>query len=195
LPTWLGTHAIRDSLGSTPKIGRTMTAIRDRSLTLALVFSALLHLTLFMLMPLLPKPGEGAVIEPPLEVALLPPEPPKAKPAAPAPRQMVAPPDQINDRPPENPHFESDRDNTVEHETVNPGVPNPGPAEPPAPKAGPAQKASVPDRAPPAKPHQLPERPAPAPVPAPRQAIAEPKHAPALDDLFLGDKLVNTHPA
>lgn len=172
-----------------------MTAIRDRSLTLALVFSALLHLTLFMLMPLLPKPGDGAVIEPPLEVALLPPEPPKAKPAAPAPRQMVAPPDQINDRPPENPHFESDRDNTVEHETVNPGVPNPGPAEPPAPKAGPAQKASAPDRASPAKAHQLPERPAPAPVPAPRQAIAEPKHAPALDDLFLGDKLVNTHPA
>ncbi len=173
-----------------------MTATRDRSLTLAIAFSALLHLTLYLLMPILPLPslGDRTVIEPPLEVALLPPEPPKAKPAAPAPKQMVAPPDRINDQPPENPHFESDRDNTVEHETVNPGVPNPGPAEPPAPKAGPAQKASLPDRAPPAKPHQAPERPAPA-VPAPRPALAEPKRAPALDDLFLGDKLVNTHPA
>jgi hypothetical protein len=168
----------------------SMTAIRDRSLTLAIAFSALLHLSIFSLLPL-PKPGSRADVEPPLEVALLPPEVPKPPPAAPAPRQMVAPPDQINDRAPENPHFESDRDNTVEHETVNPGVPNPGPAEPPAPKPAAPQKAAVPDRAPPARPHQLAERPAPAE----RQVMQEPKRAPALDDLFLGDKLVNAHPA
>jgi len=168
-----------------------MTTTRDRSLTFAIALSALLHLSAFLLLPM-PKPGSRTDVETPLEVALLPPEVPKPPPAAPAPRQMVAPPDHINDRPPENPHFESDRDNTVEHETVNPGVPNPGPAEPPAPKAAP-QKAVVPDRPPPAKPHQLAEHAPPAP--AQHQAMSEPKHAPALDDLFLGDKLVNTHPA
>ena len=101
---------------------------------------------------------------------------------------MVAPPDVINDRPPENPRFESDRDNTVEHETVNPGVPNPGPIAPPAPKQpAPPQRASVPDRAPAAKPKpQQAARPAPEPKAEPREA----KRVPALDDLFLGDKLV-----
>jgi hypothetical protein len=162
-----------------------MTATRDRSLTFAIALSALLHLSIFLLLPM-PKPGSRTAIEPPLEVALLPPEPPKPA-AAPAARQLVAPPDQINDRAPENPHFESDRDNTVEHETVNPGVPNPGPEVPPAPKPAAPQRAVVPDRPPPAQPRQLAERPAPLP----RQATHEPKHAPALDDLFASrDELV-----
>src|SRR5205085_7110489 len=120
------------------------------------------------------------VVDAPLEVALLPPEQPKPPPAAPAPRQMVAPPDQINDRAPENPHFESDRDNEVEHETVNPGVPNPGPEAPPAPKAAPQPRAVAPDRPPPARQPQMAAKPAPAVRPAP----PEPKRAPALDDLF-----------
>ncbi len=166
------------------------TATSDRRLALAIAFSALLHLSLLSLMPYLPKPAPGAVVEPPLEVALLPPDMPAKAPAAPAARQLVAPPDQINDRAPEHPHFESDRDNTVEHETVNPGVPNPGPDAPPAPKpqpAAPAQRASAADRPPPAKPRQLAERAAP---PA-RAAASEAKRAPALDDLFASpDELV-----
>jgi hypothetical protein len=146
-----------------------------RPFALAIALSALFHLLVFLLLPL-PDGGARAVVEPPLEVALLQPEPPKP-PAAPAVRQMVAPPDRINDRPPENPHFESDRDNTVDHETVAPGVPNPGVEAPPAPKAQPV----APQRPAPAPPKQLAQRPAPPPRPA---APPEPKHAPALDDLF-----------
>ena len=150
-----------------------------RPFALAIALSALLHLLAFLLLPL-PEGGARPVVEPPLEVALLPPEPPAPAPP-PARRQMVAPPDRINDRSPENPHFESDRDNTVEHETVNPGVPNPGPLAPPAAKAAPPQPAVVPDRPPPARQRQAAERP----------AAPEPKHAPALDDFFASkDELV-----
>ena len=117
--------------------------------------------------------------------------PSRRKPApAPAARQLVAPPDQINDRVPEKPHFESDRDNTVEHETVNPGVPNPGPAAPPvqAPKPAVPQQASIPDRPRPAKPRQ---QQAERAAPPPRPVAQEPKRAPALDDLFASrDELV-----
>lgn len=162
-----------------------MSATSDRPFALAIALSALLHLMVFAWMPLR-SAGTLPLPEAPLEVALLPPEPPKPA-AAPAARQLVAPPDQINDRAPENPHFESDRDNTVEHETVNPGVPNPGVAAPPAPKPAPAARAVAPDRPPPAKPRQLAEQ---RPAPAPRQPPIEAKRAPALDDLFLGDKLV-----
>jgi len=150
-----------------------------RPLALAIAVSALLHLLAFLLLPL-PSGDARPVFEPPLEVALLPPEQPKP-PAAPAPRQMVAPPDQINDRAPENPHFESDRDNEVEHETVNPGVPNPGPEAAPAPKAAPQPRPVAPDRPPPARqPKQTAAKPAPPLKPAP----PEPKRAPAFDDLF-----------
>ncbi len=164
-----------------------MNAHRDRSLTYAIALSALVHLTAFLTLPL-PKLADRTVVERPLEVALLPPEAPKPVPA-PAKRQIVAPPDQINDRVPENPRFESDRDNTVEHETVNPGVPNPGPLAPPAPKV-PPQSASVPERAP----RPQPERAAPPPkavtrqpkaaAPPPKAVVQDPRHAPALDDLF-----------
>lgn len=139
-------------------------------------------------MPYVPKSAPPA-IDIPLEVALAPPEPapPPKPPASSAPRQMVAPPDQINDRAPEKPHFESDRDNAVEHETVNPGVPNPGSGAPPAPKPAPAQRAALPDKPPP-KPRQLAEqRPAAAPKAEPKAA----KPAPALDKLFAStDELV-----
>ena len=149
-----------------------------RPFALAITLSALLHLLILLLLPL-PEGGAGAVAEPPLEVALLPPEPRVPAPA-PAPRQMVAPPDHINDRAPENPRFDSDRDNTVEHETVKVGVPNPGPEVPPAPKPASQQRAIAPDRPPPARPRQLAQRPAPPP----RPAAPEPKPAPALDELF-----------
>ncbi len=163
-----------------------MSATSDRPLALAIGLSALLHLSLLLLMPMLPKGEPRPVIEAPLEVALLPPEPAKPAPA-PAARQLVAPPDRINDRVPENPRFESDRDNTVEHETVNPGVPNPGPVAPPAPKPAAPQRANIPDRPPPAKPRQQAERPAPPPKPV----VQEHKRAPALDDLFASrDELV-----
>jgi hypothetical protein len=164
-----------------------MTTFRDRPLTLAIALSFLLHLSILLLAPKLPT-REWQAPETPLEVALVPPEAPKPPPAAPAARQLVAPPDVINDRPPENPRFESDRDNTVERETVNPGVPNPGPIAPPAPKQpAPPQRASLPDRPAAAKPkQQQAARPAPEPKAEPREA----KRVPALDDLFLGDKLV-----
>lgn len=169
------------------RIAAPMTTFRDRPLTLAIALSFLLHLSILLLAPKLPT-REWQPPEIPLEVALVPPEAPKPPPAAPAARQMVAPPDVINDRPPENPRFESDRDNTVEHETVNPGVPNPGPMVPPAPKQpAPPRRASVPDRPAAAKPkQQQAARPAPEPKAEPREA----KRVPALDDLFLGDKLV-----
>jgi hypothetical protein len=166
-----------------------MGATSDRPLALAIALSALLHLSLLLLMPMLPKPEPRAPSEVPLEVALVPPEPPKPAPA-PAARQIVAPPDQINDRVPEKPHFESDRDNAVEHETVNPGVPNPGPLAPPvqAPKPAAPQRASIPDKPPPVKPpQQRAERAAPPPKPV----VEERKRAPALDDLFASrDELV-----
>lgn len=167
------------------RIPAPMHATSERPLTLAIALSALLHLSLLLLLPMLPKGEPRPPVEAPLEVALLPPEAPKV-PAAPAARQLVAPPDRINDRAPENPRFESDRDNTVEQETVNPGVPNPGPVAPPAPKPVPAERASAPSRAPAAKPQARAERPAPAPKAEPQEA----KRVPALDDLFLGDKLV-----
>jgi TonB-like protein len=163
-----------------------------RPFALAIALSALVHLLGFLLLPL-PAGGARPTIEPPLEVALLPPEPPP-RPAGPAPRQMVAPPDTINDQPPERPHFESDRDNTVEHETVNPGVPNPGPEAEPAPGAKSAARTapSVPDRPPPAPQPKAAQRPAPPP----RPAVAEAKHAPALDDLFASrDELVKAQRA
>jgi hypothetical protein len=164
-----------------------------RPFALAIALSALLHLLAFLLLPL-PTGAARPAAEAPLEVALLPPEPPKPPPAAPAPRQMVAPPDQVNDRAPENPHFESDRDNEVEHETVNPGVPNPGPEAPPAPapKAAPRPAVAA-DRPPPARqPKQAQERPATVAKPAP----PEPKRAPALDDLFAKtDELVRAQRA
>jgi hypothetical protein len=149
-----------------------------RPFALAIALSALLHLLAFLLLPL-PEGGALPVVEPPLEVALLPPDRP-APAIPPAARQMVAPPDRINDQAPANPRFESDRDNTVEHETVNPGVPHPGPEAPPAPKAAPPQRAVAPDRPPPVQQRQAAQRPAPPP----RPAAPEPKHAPALDDLF-----------
>ncbi|MCC6848482.1 MAG: hypothetical protein IT294_08280 [Deltaproteobacteria bacterium] len=160
------------------------TAQRDRHLPLAIAFSALLHASLLALAPYVPRNAPLPAFDAPLEVALAPPEPPKA-PTAPAPRQMVAPPDRINDRVPENPRFQSDRDNTVEHETVHPGVPNPGPAAAPAPKPVPPRAAGA-ERPAPTKARRLAER-----APAPRTEPKEARPAPALDRLFAStDELV-----
>ncbi len=158
-----------------------------RPFALAIALSVLLHALAFLLLPLLPLPDGGAraLVDEPLEVALLPPEPPVPPPAKS--RQLVAPPDTINDRPPENPRFESDRDNTVEKETVREGVPNPGPEPaPPAPPAAPEQPRRA-DKAPPARQREAPARAAPPSRPAPVEA----HHAPQLNDLFAStDELV-----
>src|SRR5689334_17340051 len=114
-----------------------------RPLLIAILASIVLH-TMALVLVHIPE-GQAVVDESPIEVALVPPQaalPPSVAPpqaaAAPAPQrpQMVAPPDVINDRPPDNPRFESDRDNTVLKETVSPGVPHPGepaPAQAPRP--------------------------------------------------------------
>ncbi len=160
-----------------------------RSLLLGLLASLALHAIALTLIRI----PEGQAIAPddaPIEVALAPPAELAPAPArAPAPampeqRQMVAPPDQINDRPPEHARFDSDRDNTVLKETVNPGVPHP--AAPPAP-------APAPRRA----------EPAPRARPAPRDSeedardatAAEPQRsrAPALEDLVRPDGRARAH--
>jgi len=91
----------------------------------ALVLSAVLHV---LGLATLRAPNGAAVVSdpPPIEVALL-----RADDLDPAERQLVAPPEKINDQPPDRPHFESDRDNTVLEESVRPGVPQPAPAAPP----------------------------------------------------------------
>ncbi|MEB2283930.1 MAG: hypothetical protein B6D46_08385 [Polyangiaceae bacterium UTPRO1] len=150
----------------------------DRHLAFAIAVSALLHASLLALVPYVPRGSSLPALDAPLEVALLPPEPLKAAPG-PAPRRMVAPPDQINDRAPENPRFQSDRDNAVEHETVNPGVPNPGPAVAPAPRPAAPPRPAAAERPPAAKARRLAERP-----PAPRVEPKEARPAPALDKLF-----------
>jgi hypothetical protein len=117
-----------------------------RPLLLAILASLVLH-TMALVLVRIPE-GQAITDAAPIEVALLPPQAPSANaplvrpaPAQPAPQQMVAPPDVINDRAPDHARFESDRDNTVLQETVNPGVPHPAaPVAPPPPQA-PARKA------------------------------------------------------
>lgn len=169
-----------------------------RPFVLAIGVSALVHALAVLLMPL-PYGGALPVPEPPpLEVALLQqPAPPPKPPPAPAARQIVAPPETINDRPPDNPRFESDRDNTVEHETVNPGVPNPGPAAEPAPQPQAPRPPVAADK----PPRAVAKAPAPPPAPheqkqpAAKPAEQAPRRAPALDDLFFGDQLVDAQRA
>jgi hypothetical protein len=160
----------------------------QRPFALAIAVSAVVHALALLFMPV-PPGGAVPVPDAPLEVALLQPEPPAAKPPPPAAaRQIVAPPATINDRAPENPRFESDRDNTVERETVNPGVPNPGPEALPAPRpaAPPQPPAAVEKPARAAKPPAARERQA-----ATKPVQPEPRHAPALNDLFAStDELV-----
>lgn len=124
-----------------------------RPLLLAIVLSLVLHTTALMLVHI--PEGRAVADEAPIEVALLPPQTPlttRPAPAEPERLQMVSPPDEINDRAPEHARFESDRDNTVLKETVNPGVPHPAappaPAvvQPPARKPEPARKETARDR-------------------------------------------------
>jgi TonB family protein len=131
-------------------------------------------------------------IQPPPVVVKLAPAPAEPKPApqqvakAPAPvaqtkpsQQIVAPSDQENNLPPDGRAFLSDRDNSVDKETIKKGNPEAGQQAPPqqqppppqpAPAQPPAQVASAPKPAPP---------PAPKPAPAPeRAAKAPPQKAP-----------------
>jgi len=160
-------------------------------LLLAILASLVLHALALTLINV--PEGQAIPDEAPIEVALAPttdqvpaPAPAPAMPAAPQQRQMVSPPDEINDKPPQNARFESDRDNTVLQETVNPGVPHPAAQAAPPP---PQRKAE----------------PAPREKPAPRAErdsddareakVAPPpkQRAPQLDDLFAPtDELVRT---
>ena len=158
---------------------------RRRSLLLALVVSFALHLTLLNL----PVPeGEAVARSPePIEVALLPPETRlPAQPAPEQPRQIVSPPEVVNDQPPERARFESDRDNTVLRETVRPGVPNPAV---PAPRTRPAPPVRRPPPRDEAKAEDGDEQTPPGGERASR-------HLPPLDDLFAStDELVRAQQA
>jgi hypothetical protein len=144
----------------------------DGGLLLALLLSVLAHALVLLVLPV-PQEQATAAVDLPIEVALAPRELPEPE----RPRQMVAPPDEINDRAPDRARFESDRDNTVLQETVAPGVPNPAPPVP-APKAA----APKPPRAP-ARDAQDGEDDA--------AAQKQRAHAPALGDLFAStDELV-----
>lgn len=156
-----------------------------RSLALALAASVALHAIALVLIHI--PDGEATSAEDaPIEVALAPPEPAPAPPSAPRaaapaalpPRQMVAPPDVINDRAPDNARFESDRDNTVLKETVAPGVPHPAPAAAPPPRQQPPPSRADAARA------RTAARDAADEEPAPRPKEARRDRAPALDDLF-----------
>ena len=154
-----------------------------RPLLLALLLSVALHALGLVLV----RPPDGQAVTPaaePIEVALLRPE--QLQPAEPSrPQQMVAPPDTINERKPDQARFESDRDNTVLQETVRPGVPNPGPAAPP-------RKAVAPPPQPPAAVAERSEG-TDAAGSGHEQAHRGRDHAPALEDLFAStDELVQS---
>jgi hypothetical protein len=147
-----------------------------RPLALALLGSLVLHAAALALIRI---PEGAAVVDDaaPIEVTRAPAAPAVAAPAVapPAPSQMVAPPDEINDRAPEHARFESDRDNTVLEETVRPGVPHPG--QPAAPAHPPARALDAAR----GRPHghdDIDEEPAPRP----KEAHRAPQ--PALADLF-----------
>lgn len=148
-----------------------------RPLLLALVLSIALH-TLMLVTVDIPEGRAVSRDESPIEIALLRPESRVAAepPPPPQPQQMVAPPDTVNDRAPDRPRFESDRDNTVLRETVHPGVPRPAPAvaaQRPAPPRPPSARAEA------------------AREDGVREREPEHGHAPALEDLFAStDELV-----
>ena len=170
-----------------------------RSLLLAIIASLLLH-TAALILVHIPE-GQAVTDEAPIEVALL--TPPQAAsvpapaaplaPAAPAPQpQMVAPPDEINDRAPDHTRFESDRDNTVLKETVNPGVPHPAapvPAQAPQPPQAPHKAEAARDR-------QRAEARDDADDDAAAKAKQARRPAPALEDLLVPtDELVRAQRA
>ncbi len=163
-----------------------MSRRRRSILPFAILVSLAIHVIFLTVMPV--PSGDALDRVQPIEVALL--RPPPLQPAARAakpeaeqrPRQMVAPPDEINDRAPENPRFESDRDNTVLHETVRQGVPNPAPPVP-VQKAPPAPKPERQARQ--AESNDRDEE------PAQHERTRAARPAPALEDLFAStDELV-----
>jgi len=179
--------------------GYNRALMRARPLLLAIVASLLLHTTALVLVHI--PEGHAVTEDAPIEVALVPPQAaianaplPKAPPAPqqqqPQPQQMVSPPDEINDRAPDHTRFESDRDNTVLKETVNPGVPHPA-APVPAQAPQPARKADAASRD---------RQHADARDESDSDAATKPKQArrsaPALDDLFAPtDELVRAQRA
>ncbi len=150
-------------------------------LSWALVLSMLLHGLLLSLLPLIqrahiefPRPAElldvdvlplpkPAAPPPPLGAAPVPVAP--APPAIPLPKQqIVSPPDQGEEKEPENARFLSDRNNTVKEEQIHRGEPLPGDPDavhkaPPQPVAKSNPERSQPERERPERAHAAePER-------------------------------------
>lgn len=165
---------------------------------IALVVSLIVHVIAFALLLLLRTGGTPDAALPPLldvDVVSLPPPAPVAKvqppppavapapqeepapPAIPIPeRQIVSPPDEGKEEEPKNARFLSDRNNTVQQQTVRKGEPEPGSARAPAPPA----PAPAPARAQPARPKVQPAAPPAAREAAPKQMA----RAPSLDQLL-----------
>ena len=169
-------------------------------LSWALLVSLLLHILLASLMPFLrranleiPKPPaflDVDVLPPPQAVPKAPPvaapqpapEKPQAapQPALPVPKnQIVAMPEQGEEKAPENTRLLSDRDNTVKEETIKRGEPAAGDPDakpkPPAPRVADAKPEAAPRK----------EAPAPHKVDAERAAPRDvPRALPKLDQLL-----------
>jgi hypothetical protein len=150
-----------------------MNSMTDQArLTWALVLSVIVHGLVLSLMPLWRSARVDLQLPALVDVDLVslpkpaPPPPPRAPaaaaPAAPAPpapaipvpqRQIVAPPEEGEEKAPENARFLSDRDNTVKEETVKRGEPLPGdPAARPRPPEPIAKLEAKPAPKPAAKP-------------------------------------------
>lgn len=175
-----------------------------RNLFVALLVALLVHALAFALLFVVRRGGAPEVSLPPLldvDVVSLPPPAPVAKPqpvppaaaaepapakeeAAPPPveipdRQIVSPPDAGKEEEPKNARFLSDRNNTVEQQTVRKGEPEPGSVRepaPPAPPPAPARQQAARPKAP------APARPAARVEAAPKQMARAP--APSLDQLL-----------
>lgn len=174
-------------------------------LSWALVLSILLHGLVLSLLPLLRRarlelPPPPSFLD--VDLVSLPPPRPAAPPApaapAPAPpvlipeRQIVSPPDAGEEKEPENARLLSDRNNTVEQETVHRGEPAAG-----NPDARPVQPAPEPVKRAKAEPRQAPSKPAPARKKENTQLAALPKLdqlLPAAGDL-IREGLVKPKPA
>jgi hypothetical protein len=139
-------------------------------LTWALVLSVLLHGLVLSLMPLagrarieIPTPRfvDVDLVQLPKAPAAAPAAAPPGAAAVPAPpvpvpeRQIVSPPDEGEEKPPENPRLLSDRDNTVKDEMVRRGEPAAGSREA---KSAPARKAPPQEQSVQAAPKPPPER-------------------------------------
>jgi hypothetical protein len=142
-------------------------SVQPRTWAAALLVSLLVHAAVLLTLPsaLVARTPDGKLPPPPpIQVSLVdrppPPPAPKIQPPPPAPPpppaeavealrpQIVAPPDTVNDVPPEKTRLESDRNNKVETQSLSPGVPKPAPEPKEIPKkpAPETRKAEAPPK-------------------------------------------------